>query len=166
MADEKTIFLVRHGKSSWDFENVSDMDRPLKNRGIRNAYDMSSLLIEREVQPELIISSPAIRALHTAIIFAKELKCPNRNLKVEDVIYFSEEHTILDFIKKTTDAVSSIMIFGHNPVISNLANMFLKQQVDYMSTCAVAELVFNSNSWLRISKDNLMREWYKTPEKS
>jgi phosphohistidine phosphatase len=166
MAENKKLYLVRHAKSSWGYENVSDMDRPLKNRGIKNSYEMSALLEQRGVQPDLILSSPAVRALHTAIIFASQLKFPYSDLHIEELIYFSDEHAILEMVKKTSDAVSSLMLFGHNPIISNLANLFLDQQVEYLPTAAVAELVFETNSWMRINKGNLTSEWNATPKKS
>jgi phosphohistidine phosphatase len=111
MAEEKKLCLIRHGKSSWGYENVSDMDRPLKNRGIRNAYAMSSRLEQRGIMPELMISSPAIRALHSCLIMASELKYPLNQVRIEEILYFSEEMAIIDFIKKTTDAVSCLFIF-------------------------------------------------------
>lgn len=165
MEREKILYLVRHGKSSWGYENITDIDRPLKNRGIRNAYEMASKLVEKGTQPDFIISSPANRALHTATIFASEMSRCYQAIKVEEIIYFSDEHTIYDFIKRTSDAVTTLMIFGHNPIISNLANIFLKNQVDYIPTAGVVELKFNVSSWMKIERDNCFSEWYQTPKK-
>lgn len=165
MTEQKSLFLIRHGKSTWGYENVSDMDRPLKNRGIRNAYEMSALLLEKKIQPDLIISSPASRALHTAVIICGQLKCSYNQIRIEELMYFSEEYAILDFIKNTSDAISYLMLVGHNPIISNLANMFFKNQVDYMPTTAVAEFTFETNSWSRISRDKVIHESYNFPEK-
>jgi len=166
MPDKKTLYLVRHGKSSWGYENVSDMDRPLKNRGIRDAYEMSSRLINRGVLPDLMISSPAIRALHSCVIFASELKYPFNRIRIEEILYFSEESMIMNFIREISDAVSTMLVFGHNPIISNIANMFFKNQVEYIPTTGIAKFIFKTNSWSKISKQNLIEEWYDTPKKS
>ena len=165
MTDQKSLFLIRHGKSTWGYENVSDLDRPLKNRGIRNAYEMSAVLLDRNAQPDLIISSPANRALHTAVIICGQLKCSYNQIRIEELIYFSEEYTILDFIKKTSDAISCLMVVGHNPIISNLANLFFKAPVEYMPTTAVAEFTFETNSWSRINREKVIHESYNFPEK-
>ena len=79
----KSLHIVRHGKSSWDFEDISDIDRPLSPRGINNAYLMSKKLSERKVVPDLFLTSPANRALYTSIIFARILKFPYEKIKFD-----------------------------------------------------------------------------------
>jgi phosphohistidine phosphatase SixA len=94
---KKELFIVRHAKSSWDLENISDIDRPLSLRGIRNAYEMARhLKIERNI-PELFISSPANRALHTATIFLNVFELLFDKLKIDNRLYGLGVHDILTF---------------------------------------------------------------------
>ena len=80
----KSLHIIRHGKSSWDFEGISDIDRPLSPRGINNAYLMAKKLSERKVVPDLFMTSPANRALYTAIIFSRVMKFPYEKIVIED----------------------------------------------------------------------------------
>ena len=164
MNEIKTLFIIRHGKSSWGYENIADIDRPLKNRGIRNAYEMADRINQLYENPDLIISSPANRALHTAIIFSRVLNIPTERIKIENNIYDGYESAILDTVKKTTDAVSSIMIFGHNPGFTNLANTFVKNYIEYIPTAGVVILKFATESWIKINKKNVAEEFYDFPK--
>jgi len=166
MSEEKVLYIVRHGKSSWDYEDVSDVDRPLKNRGLRNSYEMPGRLKKDIIGPGLIITSPAIRALHTAVIFARVLDFPYNKIVIEERIYESSENEIINFIKKTNDAISSIMVFGHNPCFTYLANKFVKNRIDNIPTAGVVILKFDSLSWKRIEKSNLKSEHYIYPKKT
>ncbi len=166
MVEEKRLFLIRHGKSSWGYENVADTDRPLKNRGIRNAYEMAARLKKKGVIADQVISSPAVRALHTALIFASELGFSSNDLKINDILYFADEISILNFIKDTSDAVSCQMLFGHNPIITNLANMFFETTVDYIPTAGIADITFTTNSWSKVSKNNVKQVFYDFPKKN
>ena len=89
METEKKLVIVRHGKSDWSHEDRSDVDRPLKDRGVRDAYKMSQRLLQQNIQPELVVSSPANRALHTAVIFCRELEIPLKNLLIDESFYIS-----------------------------------------------------------------------------
>jgi len=118
----KTLFLVRHAKSSWDDTALPDKDRPLNDRGKRDAAKMGERLAKIDVKPDLILSSPARRALTTAEIVAKKLDYKLKNILVDDRLYAVDADDLLDVIRKLGDKSKRVMLFGHNPELTELAN--------------------------------------------
>mgnify|MGYP006302001395 FL=1 len=165
MKNYKQLFIVRHGKSSWEYEPVDDIDRPLKTRGIVDSYAMANRLETRNKKPQLIITSPANRALHTATIFARVLNYPLSNLRVNELIYEGGKEEILRLIKSTDDSVSTLMIFGHNPMFTDLANDFLKDELDNLPTAGIASINFKTESWEEIDPGNVTTELVDYPKK-
>ncbi len=165
MPTKKVLYLVRHAKSAWDYENISDMDRPLKLKGIRNAYEMArQLKINRNI-PEFFISSPANRALHTACIFMNVFEASFEKLTIEPILYGSRLEDILDLIKSQPINRRKIMIFGHNPDFTELARSFAKQPLLEIPSSGVVILTFEALSWSDISRDNLKNEIFSFPAK-
>jgi phosphohistidine phosphatase len=165
MPKEKILFIGRHAKSSWDFPERDDIDRPLAERGLANAYDMAGRMKKRGDMPEYIISSPASRALHTAIIFARELKFPMKRLRVNEDLYMSGEDSLLKIITGMNGKFGSLMIFGHNPDFTNLANYFLKDQIYNIPTCGLVRMHFDVDEWGKISRSNLSDYFFDFPKK-
>ncbi len=143
----KKLYLVRHAKSSWREETAHDMDRPLKGRGIRDAHNTSRWLLKEGDQPHLIISSPATRALHTALIFAKNLHHAYRNIRIEEKIYEASTKDILDLVRSLDNKYDSVMLFGHNPTITNFVNKRIDHRIDNVPTTGVACLKFDLEKW-------------------
>jgi phosphohistidine phosphatase len=165
MSFTKTLYFVRHGKSSWDYENISDIDRPLKIRGIRNSYEMARRLkIDCNV-PELFISSPAIRALHTASIFLNVYELSYGNLQVDERLYGNGLNEIQQVVKSQHPTVNKLMIFGHNPDFSELASTFTKKSFVDLPTCGIAIFEFKCSLWEEISKENVENEYFDFPKK-
>jgi len=166
MKKRKTLQIVRHAKSSWDYNDISDIDRPLKLKGIQSAYEMARRIKIRNALPELIITSPANRAIHTAIIFARVFEFPLSKIKVEENLYATEEDFITDLIKKTDNSISSLMVFGHNPELTNLVNIFVKNTIENISTAGIVTLIFDIEKWKDISKKKLVSEQFDFPKKN
>ena len=145
----KTLFLIRHAKSSWDDATLADKDRPLNDRGRRDAPKMGERLAKREVKPDLILSSPAVRALSTAEIIAEKLDCRRTDIVVTERLYAADVDDLLDVIHHLGDEVECVMLFGHNPELTELAHR-LSGEIARMPTCAVAEFTFDAKSWARI----------------
>ena len=164
MDNTKKLYIVRHGKSSWDYD-VEDLDRPLKERGINDAHTMAERMNERQEHPHLIISSHANRALHTSMIFSRRFNHPSSNIRISNIIYEGNDSQILNFIKKIDGSIASIMVFGHNPMSTDLANMFLKEKLDKLPTAGIAFLEFDTDSWANIDADNVVSEWVDYPKK-
>ena len=166
MASHKQLIIVRHGKSSWKYSDISDIDRHLKERGIHDAYTMADRLKGRKLFPELIISSPATRALHTAMIFCRTLSHPLEKVQLADTFYQGDEADVLDVIKQTPDSVHTLMIFGHNPTFTDLANHFFSQHTDNLPTAGVAALKFEAGQWADIEKNKVIEAWMDYPKKN
>src|SRR5437762_9041010 len=118
----KTLILVRHAKSSWDDTSLPDKDRPLNNRGKRDAPKMGERLAKRGAKPDLILSSPAKRALKTAEIIAKKLDYKRKDIVVDDRLYAVKPDDLLGVIRKLGDKLERVMVFGHNPELTELAH--------------------------------------------
>ena len=163
--DQKTLFLVRHAKSSWDDPKLPDKDRPLSDRGKRDAPKMGKRLAKRDVKPELILSSPAMRALATAEIIARKLDYKVKSVVVDARLYAGDADELLNVIHKLDDELESVMLFGHNPELTELAHR-LSSEITHMPTCAVAQLTFSTKSWSSVGKTKLAKVALQRPRKS
>lgn len=165
MASKRILYVIRHAKSSWDYGNISDLDRPLKIRGIRNAYEMARRLkINRNI-PERFISSPANRAMHTASIFLNVFEKNYEALKIDSNLYGGGTEKILKVVKKQAADVKKIAIFGHNPDFSYLMQMFSREAICELPTCGMAIFTFNCDNWRDIAKESLVAESVDFPNK-
>ena len=142
----KTLFLVRHAKSSRDDPSLPDRDRPLDERGERDAPRMGRRLAERDVKPDLLVSSPALRALTTAQLIADELGYKRKDIVVDDRLYASSPDGLLAVVRALDKRHDCVMLVGHNPEFSELAGRMSSEIVD-MPTGAVAEFEFDTKAW-------------------
>ena len=147
----KTLFLIRHAKSSWDDPELPDKDRPLNDRGKRDAPKMGERLAKRDVKPDLILSSPAIRALRTAEIIARKLDYRRKDIVVNERLYAVAADDLVDVIHYLSDKLECVKLFGHNPELTALAHR-LSGEITRMPTCAVAEFKFDAKSWSSIGE--------------
>ena len=147
----KTLFLVRHAKSSWDDISLPDRDRPLADRGKRDVAKMGKRLADRDAKPDLIVSSPAVRALATAQTIAKGLGCKRKDIVVNDRLYARQADDLLDVIQELGEKLERVMLVGHNPELTELAH-HLSNEITHMPTCAVAQISFDTKSWSDIGK--------------
>lgn len=165
MAKDKILFIGRHAKSSWDFPDRVDIDRPLSGRGLEDAYNMAGRMKKKGDMPEKIISSPASRALHTAVIFARTLNFPLADLQITEDLYMTGEDAVFQIISGINSNVKSLMIFGHNPDFTNLANHFLRDQISNIPTCGMVRVRFGVSEWDKISRSNLVDYLFDFPKK-
>ena len=143
----KTVYLVRHAKSSWDHPDLRDIERPLNERGLRDAPLMAKVLKSKGVKPDAIISSPAVRALTTASFFKIELGLEGEDLLVRDEIYEAIPMTILTLLKLLPEDYEKVLIFGHNPTFTSVANMFSKDYISDIPTCGIVEIQMEVDHW-------------------
>ncbi|MBK8043102.1 MAG: histidine phosphatase family protein [Haliscomenobacter sp.] len=141
----KTVYFVRHAKSSWSNESLRDIDRPLNKRGLRDAPLMARILREKGVKPDLFLSSPAKRALTTAEIFAAGLDVDA--IRVEPQLYEAFPEDVLRVVQGVEDAVQTLFVFGHNPTFFVLANRFSKSELDNVPTCGIVCVEAHIDSW-------------------
>jgi len=130
---------------------LADEERPLDARGERDAPKVGKRLAKAGAKPDLILSSPAKRALTTARVIAKELGYKRKKIVIDDRLYAAEADVVLDVIQRLGNEADSVMLFGHNPELTELAHR-LSRKITRMPTCAVAEFTFDVNSWSRIGK--------------
>jgi len=161
----KTLFLIRHAKSSRDDMALADKDRPLDDRGKRDAPKMGERLAKRRVKPDLILSSPATRALATAEIIARKLDYRRSNIVVDERLYAVGADAVLDVIRRLDDKAERVMVIGHNPELTELANR-LSGKITHLPTCAVAEFTFDTKSWTRVGKDKPAAVALESPKES
>jgi phosphohistidine phosphatase len=160
----KSLFLFRHAKSSWDTPGVPDDQRPLLPAGIRKTGLIVDFLKHRGTKADLIISSQAVRAYETARIVAAGLDYPLKNILKDRRIYDGPADRILELIFETKNESGSLMIFGHNPLITQLANFFMRPPVDDMPTSAVACIKFSTDKWEEIMTSVAAKEFFIFPK--
>jgi phosphohistidine phosphatase len=165
MENNKQLIIVRHGKSSWKYESIADIDRHLKEKGIHDVYDMAGRLKDQDVFPDVILSSPASRALHTALIFSRTLDYPVNRIHLKEIFYNGSDQDVLEVIRTVPDDADTIMIFGHNPTFTDLANHFLPEELDKLPTAGMAVIEFNTDRWEEIEPDTVSQTWVDYPKK-
>ncbi|UWX53961.1 histidine phosphatase family protein [Maribacter litopenaei] len=147
----KNLLFMRHGKSSWELD-VSDQDRPLSQRGITDAHLIGNKLFKNSIKPDFAFSSPANRALHTAMICLRNLKYPLAKFQIVADLYDFSGNQVLDFIKKTDDTRGTIMVFGHNHAFTHLVNSLGDSYIENVPTSGYVHLQFKQDTWANISQ--------------
>jgi phosphohistidine phosphatase len=148
----KTIFFVRHAKAIEHVPSIEDFDRSLIDKGIKNAHLMGKLLSQQHEKPQLVISSPAARAMHTAIIISKELNYPYSKIMLEEKLYESSIGNYFQVIKKINDTIQTVFLFAHNPTITEVCNSLIDASIgiDDIPTSGVVGIRFDINTWQKI----------------
>lgn len=147
----KNLLLMRHGKSSWEL-NVSDEDRALLQRGITDAKLVGEELRSKGLEIDVVFSSPANRALHTAMICLRQLRFPLDNFRVIPELYdFSGNH-VLNFVRSLSNDLNTVLIFGHNHAFTHIANSLGSQHIENVPTCGFVHLQFKDQSWTTIDQ--------------
>ncbi|MDB9822299.1 histidine phosphatase family protein [Deltaproteobacteria bacterium] len=161
----KTLYLARHAKSSWKYPNLDDFERPLNKRGRKNALFMGEILNKLKVAPDLVISSPANRAAMTARIIAYAINYPLEKIQYRETIYSSGENVLIHFIGQINDAAKEVMLIGHNPGFTDLANYMSDQRISNIPTCGVFCVGFNISSWEEIGEHRGKLKFFEFPKK-
>ena len=144
----KTLLIIRHAKSSWDIGSLNDFERPLNDRGKKDAPEMAQRLLNRKINIDAFISSPAKRAKKTA-----ELFCTVYNKKEEDIIFISALYhantdAFYETIKNTDDRFNTIAVFSHNPGITSFVNELASSvKIDNMPTCGIFVVKVDVDKW-------------------
>ncbi|MDP6908241.1 MAG: histidine phosphatase family protein [Flavobacteriales bacterium] len=146
----KTLVVIRHGKSSWKHPNLKDHQRPLKQRGVNNAFSIGKELIERNINPDHFLSSPAVRALDTAIIIATNLGCSLEKIATDSTIYEASVSELLTVLSAIADEHETVLFFGHNPSFTSLVNRLQEEQLFNLPTCGAVGIELPITSWNQI----------------
>lgn len=147
----KTLYLIRHAKSSWDNPDQDDFERPLNKRGEKDAPNMAKRLKEKRVAPDFMISSPATRAFDTCKEFAHILDYDKDKIKTDQRLYHADEDQILTVIRELKDRERDqdevVLLFGHNPGLTEFANLLLNEFIDNIPTCGIVKTRLNIDRW-------------------
>ena len=145
----KTLHIVRHGKALQDAYHIDDYDRPLTEKGVLNSILVAKRFISQYAVPDMITTSHAARAMHTAHIFAREMNYPHDCLYVDEDLYFKGTDVIYSALEDLPENINSVMIVGHNPDLTYLANKF-GAQINEISTSGVVTVCFDTDDWSKI----------------
>lgn len=148
----KQLILIRHAKSDWGNVDLTDFNRPLNKRGLQNAPEMADRLVKQQIVPDLIVSSPAVRALTTAKYFAEAWHIEHSAIQEEGAIYEANVRSLLAVINHLNNDFQKVALFGHNPGLTDLVS-YLDGHMNNMPTCGVVVLSFPFDNWNEISAD-------------
>lgn len=141
----RTLFTLRHAKSSWDDQGLADFDRPLNSRGIEAARFMGELIYTRGLTPQRIISSPAKRAKQTAVLVA-EIGGVGSKVVYDDRIYEASSLALFNVVRELEDSLESVMIVGHNPGMEDLVRL-LTGSAETLPTAALTKISLRIPRW-------------------
>ncbi len=160
----KNLFLIRHAESAEPSANQRDIERELTPKGYRDAPRVGRYLFEQQWLPDVILSSSAQRAVATAELLAEQLKFDTSKIKYSEDVYQASVRSLLNIIAEQKDMYNQIIVVGHNPVLTYLAEYLSGEEIGNMVACGVAHIQFEIESWAEVSKDNAKLISYKTPE--
>jgi len=143
----KTLYIIRHGKSAWDNPSNRDHDRTLLPEGIERTKKIAKFLADKNIKPDLIVSSSATRAFETARILAHKLHYSEDDIRVETDIYDQGTAYLMELIYGLPNEVSSVMLIGHNPTFTHFANKFMDKSIDALATTGTVSISFETDKW-------------------
>lgn len=160
----KTLILVRHAKSDWSESGVSDIERPLNERGKKDAPEMAKRLRKKGLKVDAFISSPAKRALRTARFFAEEFDVKKDDIRIEKSLYGALPSQFEQLIALLKDKDETAVIFSHNPGITEYVNTLCDVRTDNMPTCAIFAVQAEIEKWQDFAKAEKKFLFYDYPK--
>lgn len=149
----KTLYIVRHAKSSWDLSHLTDLERPILESGrLKTRKKIARLLDMKRPQPQLILSSHALRAQETAAEWAAGLSLDPKTIHLKPSLYYADNEIIFRLCAEVENQIEALMLVGHNPALTNFVNLFLLPAIDELPTSAVVCLVFDTPYWSGIKQ--------------
>lgn len=158
----RTLYLLRHAKSSWKDDSLRDFDRPLKRRGREAAEQIGQLLAGEKLEDLLVISSPAVRARETTKLVLESARL-NLEPRFDERIYEADVRTLLEVVTSIPDKAAVAMLVGHNPGFENLLT-YLTTDDRHMPTAALAKIEFEVGSWSEVLAGSGRLESFVTPK--
>jgi phosphohistidine phosphatase len=160
----KQLLLIRHAKSSWDSAEMTDFDRPLNDRGKKDALRMVNRLNERNVTIDLFVSSTANRAQSTARIFMEQLLTASNKLILINDLYLAPSEVFYNVIVDFDDSFQSVALFSHNPGITDFVNSLTTMHTNNVPTCGIFAVSVNTNNWRDFKKAEKQFLFYDYPK--
>ena len=160
----RILYLLRHAKSSWNYPELNDFERPLNKRGRQDAPVMAGVLKKDGSVPDLILSSPATRAAMTARAFAELLRLDETRLKFDLRIYEATPSILLDLTSGVDDTVQKLMLVGHNPGLTDLANFLNTHHIENIPTAGICAIALEIDRWELLTENCGKFLFLKTPK--
>lgn len=148
---ERFLTLIRHAKSSWLSPAQKDFDRPLDERGLRDAPEMGQRLAKRPFRPDLILCSPAQRTRQTVEFLLDAWQLPRSRVVFDNSIYEASPDTLLDLVRRLPSSFCEVFLVGHNPGLTILANQLTLHPIDNLPTCAVFRMRLEDDNWMALA---------------
>jgi phosphohistidine phosphatase len=161
----KRLVLFRHAKSSWKHPVAADFDRPLNERGKREAPIMAERLAARGIAPDLILTSPAKRAMKTARSIARAFDYPKSEIRRDREIYLADLETLVSIVREIEEEKETVILVGHNPGFTDLANCFTGGEIENVPTCGIAGIDFPADSWAKAKRGTGTLLFFDYPKK-
>ncbi len=158
----KTLYVIRHAKSSWTFNELDDFSRPLGKRGRKDVIKMGKFLHKNVKPPDLILSSTASRAFYTALYLADGWKMEETDVITEANLYHADSEDIVQIVGNQEEDI--VAIVGHNPGFTSFINMISNEMLDNLPTCGVFGIEFDIQSWDEIERKSGQKKFYHTPK--
>ncbi len=146
----KILYIIRHAKSSWEEVDLDDMVRPLSNKGKTASLVLGNWMNHQKIKPDYIITSPATRALHTAINLSTWVEFPIAKLDIDSRIYFGNLKMItekLSQLDQSLKPIHKVLLIGHEPLLSDLIYKLTKDELDKFPTASLYSISWNVNTW-------------------
>ena len=143
----KTLYLLRHAKSSWDDPELKDFERPLSERGLRDVPVMGARFLEHANSVKCIVTSPAVRAKTTAKLLAENINFPVDEIASNPELYFAGSGMFLKAASLLDDSCADAMLVGHNPAITDFANIMANAGIENIPTCGIVKLSLPIDQW-------------------
>ena len=146
----KTLYIVRHAKSSWESPESDDLNRPIIENGIKKTRKVIDFLLKENAKVDVIVSSHAKRALETAYLFAQSFNFTPSEIIINHNIYECDEESIMSEVYALPNDKNNVMLIGHNPTFTQFANIFLDKKIDFLPTSSVISISFDTDQWEKI----------------
>lgn len=160
---ERELLILRHAKSSWGEDDKADVDRPLKYKGISDISFIASKSMKISSGIQKVVTSHAIRAVHTAILFSSRISLPLSNICIDDRIYTADDYSLRNIIDEFPDDLTKALIVGHNPTLTYFVNLFLNNQIIELPTSGLVYFKFKAKHWREISPETLVNSDFIKP---
>lgn len=161
----KKLIIMRHGKASQDIYEHTDMERPLLPKGIDRTIFVADYFLQKNINIDAIITSPSVRTQQTMQIISKVLNIDKKNIFTEQIVYSTHnENNLYDLIENVDNKYNSLLLIGHNPVLSFLINNYMQPPIDQLPTSGAVGISFDTNDWQTIKTANTKIEFYVFPK--
>jgi phosphohistidine phosphatase len=161
-SENKILYLVRHAKAEKSSLVYPDIDRPLAEAGIEESYRMANQMRTAGEMPEIIISSPATRAIATALVFKRTLGLPDQKLLLDQKLYDIHINDFLIYISDLNDEYKTVMIVGHNPSFTQFA-FRMDSSISHLPTASIIKFCFQASKWNHASYLNADNRMFIVP---